>query len=690
MSNFTNKILGNRYTLLEKVGDGGMALVYKARCELLNRYVAVKILRPEFSSDENFTKKFKSESQAVASLSHPNIVNVYDVGNEDGLSYIVMEFVEGINLKDYVREHGKLEHMEALKIVKQIAKALEHAHKNGVIHRDIKPHNILITKDKVVKVADFGIAKATTGSTMINTKTVMGSVHYLSPEQARGSLVDNKTDIYSLGIVMYELLTGEVPFDGDSPVSIAIKHIQEELKDPLELRKIPEGIASIVIKATQKDPLKRYQNLTEMIEDINIVEKNPNAKLGLIESTDSSTRVIPVEQIESAMKDMTQKMNLEGSKGEEEENFDTTLDNAFDNDEIDEEIDRYNSEKANERAYVKTREPEVKKKKRKVLPVILAIIVFAVFAGTVYGIVSNNKAEVKLMDVVGMQEEIARKNLEGQNLKVESTVVESEKPKGEVVEMAPSAGNMVKEGSTIELKVSQGNETVEVPDLTGKTLDEAKEILANLGLGLEKIGEEYSSDIASGKIIKQDVSEGTSAEKRTSIGVIVSKGENESKVIVPDVTNRSLEDAKSLLEAIGLKYSVVYTSDNNLGNDVVKSQSVSSGSTVNKNSTIKLTVNKITNSTPNKENESKPSESRPSGNSDGKDKPSASGGKDSDKNGGSSQGGSTDGKKPTEDKNDGNDKEDNNNNGKDETTLQTEEQKVQNNLGGLREDKKDI
>lgn len=269
-------VLGNRYEILRKIGDGGMAFVYQARDKLLNRIVAVKVLRPEFVDDQEFLVKFKREAEAVASLSHPNIVNVYDVGEDGKVHYIVMEYVDGQNLKEIIQEEGRLEEYTALDIAKQIARALSAAHRNGIIHRDIKPHNILISKDgRQVKVADFGIAKAVSSSTMTNMGSVIGSVHYISPEQAKGKHLTSNADLYSLGIVLYEMIIGRVPFSGDSPISIALKHINEDIAFTEEDKiNIPNSVRTIISKMTQKEPANRYQTAEELIEDIEFVERN--------------------------------------------------------------------------------------------------------------------------------------------------------------------------------------------------------------------------------------------------------------------------------------------------------------------------------------------------------------------------------------------------------------------------------
>ena len=291
------KVLGARYEIIEKIGGGGMALVYKAKCQLLNRYVAVKVLRDEFTNDEEFIKKFRHESQAAASLSHPNIVNIYDVGSEGDIYYIVMEYIKGKTLKEIINENGKLSSEQTVNYSIQIAEALQHAHNNHIVHRDIKPHNIMVTEDGRIKVTDFGIARAVTSTTMTNTSSVIGSVHYFSPEQARGKFTDEKSDIYSLGIVMYEMITGKVPFEGESPISIALKHVEEEIVSPRTTDDtVPENIEYIIMKCVRKNQSERYKNAGELLKDLRKV-KYTNGKIDFVEDTnefDSATRIIPV------------------------------------------------------------------------------------------------------------------------------------------------------------------------------------------------------------------------------------------------------------------------------------------------------------------------------------------------------------------------------------------------------------
>src|SRR5574344_1435414 len=290
-------VLGNRYEIIEKIGTGGMATVYKARCKILNRYVAVKVLREEYTTDEEFIRRFNSEAQSAASLSHPNIVSIYDVGQEYNIYYIVMELVQGKTLKQIISKEGKLPWKWSVNIAIQIASALEAAHKNNIVHRDIKPHNIIITEDGIAKVADFGIAKAVSNSTITAFGTTIGSVHYFSPEHARGGYTDAKSDLYSLGVVMYEMLTGKVPFDADTPVSIALKHMQEEPVTPMKLNQsIPFAINQIILKAMKKDTNERYQSATEMLKDLSMALKNPNGDFVETndESDESYTKQIPI------------------------------------------------------------------------------------------------------------------------------------------------------------------------------------------------------------------------------------------------------------------------------------------------------------------------------------------------------------------------------------------------------------
>ena len=322
-------VLGNRYEIIKKIGDGGMAFVYKAKDILLNRIVAVKVLRPEFVDDDEFLGKFKREAEAVASLSHPNIVNVYDVGEDGKVHYIVMEYIDGQNLKEIIKNEGTLDEYTALDITKQIAMALSAAHKKGIIHRDIKPHNILISNEgRVVKVADFGIAKAVSNSTMTNIGSIIGSVHYFSPEQAKGKFVSNNADLYSLGIVLYEMIIGKVPFRGDSPISIALQHINDEIEFTSEEQiNIPQSVRTIIKKLTEKSSVDRYQSAEEVIEDIEYIEKNID--LDFIKEYDNYvTKNIDI-------KDLNKQINIEKNRHDEEVVYDDEDDDDYYEDDYD-------------------------------------------------------------------------------------------------------------------------------------------------------------------------------------------------------------------------------------------------------------------------------------------------------------------------------------------------------------------
>ena len=334
------EILGNRYEIEEKIGEGGMSIVYKARCNKLNRYVAVKVLKKEMSDNEDIVNKFKREATAIAALSDNNIVNILDVGSQDDINYIVMEYVKGKTLKELIKQFGKLNYETAITIAIQIAKALECAHKNNIIHRDVKPQNILVTEEGLIKVTDFGIAKSTSSATLTNTTTIMGSAHYFSPEQAKGTLVDNRTDLYSLGVVLYEMVTGKVPFEADSPVTIALKHIQEEVVPPKQINsKIPESLNKLIIKAMEKDPGMRYQNARDIINDLQKIKEDPNAVIDNVVENEENEHTIIMGSVNAP--DNTKSVNkaLEDEYYEDDEDDEYYDDDYYDEDDDDEEYD---------------------------------------------------------------------------------------------------------------------------------------------------------------------------------------------------------------------------------------------------------------------------------------------------------------------------------------------------------------
>lgn len=543
------KILGGRYELIEKIGAGGMAIVYKARCHLLNRYVAVKILRPELVEDENFVKRFKRESQAAASLSHPNIVNVYDVGQEDGIYYIVMEYVCGKTLKDYVREKGKLDSREAIKIALQIAAALEHAHKNGIVHRDIKPQNILIGDDYTVKVADFGIARAVTSTTItLAGSNVVGSVHYFSPEQARGGYTDAKSDIYSLGIVLYEMVTGTLPFEGDTAVSVAIKHIQEKVKPPGEINPgIYKSLQDIIQKAIEKQPERRYQSAGQMIEDLKRALEEPNGDF-VVPNYDSDAPTQVIKPIK---------------------------------DEIVEPDSSPNESK--------------KKPWLKILLIAIPSIIVMILAFFIGARIFENNfvsQEIEVPDVENMFFDDAKALLEENNLyiSIEGRTHSDEIEKDYIISQHPDKGTMVKPEYTVRVVLSLGPETVLVPNVEKSTKREAEIALENQGLTLgehEYINSEYPSDT----VIGQSIPPNTEVTKGTEISLIISLGPEETLVTVGNYIGQQLEVAKQMINGDRLKLNKIsqeYSDTASKG--TVIEQSLAPGETVSEYRSIDLVV----------------------------------------------------------------------------------------------------
>lgn len=543
------KILGGRYELIEKIGAGGMAIVYKARCHLLNRYVAVKILRPELVEDENFVKRFKRESQAAASLSHPNIVNVYDVGQEDGIYYIVMEYVCGKTLKDYVREKGKLDSREAIKIALQIAAALEHAHKNGIVHRDIKPQNILIGDDYTVKVADFGIARAVTSTTItLAGSNVVGSVHYFSPEQARGGYTDAKSDIYSLGIVLYEMVTGTLPFEGDTAVSVAIKHIQEKVKPPGEINPgIYKSLQDIIQKAIEKQPERRYQSAGQMIEDLKRALEEPNGDF-VVPNYDSDAPTQVIKPIK---------------------------------DEIVEPDSSPNESK--------------KKPWLKILLIAIPSIIVMILAFFIGARIFENNfvsQEIEVPDIENMFFDDAKALLEENNLyiSIEGRTHSDEIEKDYIISQHPDKGTMVKPEYTVRVVLSLGPETVLVPNVEKSTKREAEIALENQGLTLgehEYINSEYPSDT----VIGQSIPPNTEVTKGTEISLIISLGPEETLVTVGNYIGQQLEVAKQMINGDRLKLNKIsqeYSDTASKG--TVIEQSLAPGETVSEYRSIDLVV----------------------------------------------------------------------------------------------------
>ena len=517
-------VLGNRYEIIKKIGDGGMAFVYKAKDILLNRIVAVKVLRPEFVDDDEFLGKFKREAEAVASLSHPNIVNVYDVGEDGKVHYIVMEYIDGQNLKEIIKNEGTLDEYTALDITKQIAMALSAAHKKGIIHRDIKPHNILISNEgRVVKVADFGIAKAVSNSTMTNIGSIIGSVHYFSPEQAKGKFVSNNADLYSLGIVLYEMIIGKVPFRGDSPISIALQHINDEIEFTSEEQiNIPQSVRTIIKKLTEKSSVDRYQSAEEVIEDIEYIEKNID--LDFIKEYDNYvTKNIDI-------KDLNKQINIEKNRHDEE----VVYDDEDDDDYYEEEKPKYKKKQKNKKS------PNKSRKRLKIALAILILILVTqifIFAKFFLGGPGNKEGQISAPDLYNLTLDEAQRSLDKLNLNIRVNIEDeysNEVEKGKIISQQPMSGYTLQEGDTVTLVLSKGPMKGNIPNVVGLTLGEAGNILKENKLSLGNIKYEYSDTYNNGIVISQDPKSGSENNQEWgTVNVVVSKGQKEEVIQPP-------------------------------------------------------------------------------------------------------------------------------------------------------------
>ncbi len=560
--NLVGKLLGNRYEIVEKIGNGGMATVYKAKCLVLKRYVAVKVLREEYTTDNEFIKRFNIEAESAASLTHPNIVSVYDVGQEGNLYYIVMELIKGKTLKEIIVEQGKLGWKWSIKVAMQIASALETAHRNNIIHRDIKPHNIIITEDGTAKVTDFGIAKAVSNSTITAFGTTLGSVHYFSPEHARGGYTDAKSDLYSLGVVLYEMVTGRVPFDADTPVSVALKHMQEKPIEPITLNSsLPQSVNDIIMKAMQKEPNMRYETATEMINDLEFALRNPGKAI----------------DIDEDRKYETQKVRVAGTPN------------------------KHKKEEKKKGKFAKFKDYLNKHKVVKwilILGILLIVFLASLFI-TIFGMKAASPKEVELPNLAGMTLEEAKQKYTNLDIKLKEEAFDPEIEEGKIISQTPpyQANYTVNEGTTIEVVVSKGQEIVDMVKFVGMKKDEAFKLAAEKGFVL-KMTEDYDDEVEAGVIIEQSVSEGENlrpikeGEKilaGTEIVLKVSLGIEQ--VEVPDLSGLSEADARAKITEAKLKCKAVYTkTDSTKGTGVIE-QSISAHSMVNKNEEITIWIN---------------------------------------------------------------------------------------------------
>lgn len=546
--------IADRYEVISKIGAGGMSDVYKAKDHVLGRFVAIKVLKPEFSEDVGFVSKFHTEAQSAAGLEHPNIVNIYDVGSEDGLHYIVMEYIEGITLKTYIEKKGRLTFKEAVSIAIQVGRGIEAAHNKNIVHRDIKPQNIMISTEGKVKVMDFGIARAATSNTIHSD--VMGSVHYSSPEQARNGFIDGKSDIYSLGIVMYEMVTGRVPFDGDTTVSIAIQHLQEEMVPPSAYAPdLPISLEKIILKCTQKSPSRRYQNIGDLIQDL---------KKALVHPNEDFVTVVPLMNQDKTRVISEQELNQIKRKQEDEyaDNYDDTYEDEYDDDGYDDDgydeydgdedgeyEDEYEDEDYEDENAGNGLNPKMEKAITIMGIVVAIIIVFIIIylVGSFFGLFkfgSSKKADTQTETQTQVQTESDSKSEEDDADKV--TMI----------------------------------------DVRGMTYDDAKDALNKVGLGIFKNGTQSSDDYAEGEIVSQDVEKGEKVDKNTTIKVVISSGKG--SVPVPDVSGKSSDDATSKLEAEGFKVSTDYKYSDTVAQGKVVETAPSAGTSAQKGETVTI------------------------------------------------------------------------------------------------------
>lgn len=595
--------IADRYEIIGKAGAGGMSDVYKAKDLTLGRFVAIKVLKSEFSEDLNFVTKFRTEAQSAAGLEHPNIVNIYDVGSEKGMHYIVMEYVEGITLKTYIEKKGQLSFKEAVSIAIQVGRGIEAAHAKGIIHRDIKPQNIIISTEGKVKVTDFGIARAASSNTI--SSDVMGSVHYSSPEQARNGFVDGKSDIYSLGIVMYEMVTGRVPFDGDTTVAVAIQHLQEEMVPPSAYaQNLPISMEKIILKCTQKNPDRRYESMTALLTDLRKALVSPNEDFVVMVPTlnQDKTRIIGEEDLKQIKEeagsiylkaDQTVRSRKEDKYADEEDDGEDDLDDDEDG-ELNPKMEKAITIMGIAAAVVIV-----------IIIIVLLVNLFGGFKG------SRNKStetetqttetetetetetgeQVKVPDLSGKTYDEAKAELEKYNLAIENKgeVSSDDYEEGEIANQDPVAGTSVKEGTTVGVVISNGKGSVDVPDVKGASEDDAVAKLNEEGFKPNKTYS-YSDTVKEGYVISQSPEGGSKGKAGDTITIEISKGGE--AVTVPDVTNtyKSEEQAKIELSAVGLNVTSKTAYHDEIPEGIVIGQSIVAGKQVEKGTSITITV----------------------------------------------------------------------------------------------------
>lgn len=533
-------ILGDRYELLEQIGEGGMAVVYKARCRILDRIVAVKLLKDEFARDDSFVQRFKTEAQAAASLSHPNLVNIYDVGQQNNNHYIVMEYVEGQTLRDLIENEAPLSVERAVDIAIMVCDGLHHAHEKGIIHRDVKPHNILITAAGIVKVADFGIAQAITKQTITFGGNVVGSVHYISPEQARGEPLTRATDLYSVGCVLFEMLTGQIPFDAESPITVALKHIHDDVPSLRSINSaVPLGLEGIVMKAMEKIPKNRFATAEEMRNALLNIHSQYFSAYTSKHKNGKTLIMSPV---------------LEG------------------------------------------RDQAVAKRKIRPAAAIIIVAVLGLFLGVIYQLSGSFFGEeVVVPDIVGMEtkeadQELAKVNLK---LKVLSEQYSDEIEKDHIISQQPVKGFKVKEGREIGVIISKGTQLKKVPNVVGLDRSDAEQRLRNDGFRVGQIEEIYDDKYDTNVVISQDPDAGSQAQEGEYIDLMISKGKTPERITMPDLTGLKLEEATRQLEDNNLVLGEVTREESaSFYTDQVISQDTQAGTLVDEKTKVNLVVSK--------------------------------------------------------------------------------------------------
>ena len=606
--------LGKRYEILGRIGSGGMADVYKGKDHKLNRFVAIKVLKSTYRSDETFIKKFLSEAQAAAGLMHPNVVNVYDVGQDRGLYYMVMELVEGITLKDYIEKKGKLSAKETISISIQMVTGIQAAHNCHIIHRDIKPQNIIISKDGKVKVTDFGIARATTSTaTQAVTTTVMGSVHYTSPEQARGGIVDEKSDIYSAGITMYEMITGHVPFDGDSTVTVALKHLNEVIKSPAEeVPDIPYSLECIIMKCTQKLPNKRYMSCEELLQDLKHSLVDPDGDFVVL---DGVTKRMPAASQDTGRTTVVMsqdELNRMKNRQNYNDDYDDDYEDDYDDDYDDRRRSRYDDDdyddRRKDRYDDRRKKNEVNKDTKKIMKILMVVagVVIALLimflVGNAVGVFKGGKGTttqqtdsemVKVPDVTGKTYEEAQKELNKYDLGIHKSTAPSDTvAKGKIISQDPADGKKVKKHTTVNVVISSGEEakTTTIPNVVGMSEADAEKALQDKNLVVKKGDPVYSDDVEQGEVVSVSPSEGAEVKEGTTVTLVISKGNQPATV--PKLTGKSKSDAEAALSQAGLSGNATEDYSDTVEEGVIISQDTDAGKEVSKGTTIGYVVSK--------------------------------------------------------------------------------------------------